>query len=166
MLLGVWCHLLQVHSDIVFSSWHQSALNFHSDLCMVCTKVVQPGSCLVMSLWPLCTTSATGAEMQCFDTYCPMRVPNSKSFMVQLNCSNTDDSFWYSMEYPLGSVLSLCTSLCLPTMHYHELPYILLHYFFTSLMGWKGFHMISLNCYITYAKLCIWQNAGLFQAST
>ena len=35
--------------------------------------------------WPLCASSGTGVVTQCFDIYCPMRVPNSKFSMVRLN---------------------------------------------------------------------------------
>ena len=73
----------------------------------------------LLSPWSLCASSGTEAVTQCFDICCPMRVTNSKFFMVRLNWNSFENC--YFMEYLLGSVLPTCTILCWPDMPYHEL---------------------------------------------
>ena len=124
-----------------------SCPQIRSALRIVCAKVEQPGSCLAMSPWPLCASSGTGAVMQCFNIYCPMRVPNSKFFMVRLNCYNFENCA-ISWSICLGQCshhAQFCADLLCPIINYHNTSTLLSY----SFMGW-GF--LILNCYIIYAN--------------
>ena len=97
-------------------------------------KVEQPGSCLAMSRWPMCASSGTGAVTQCFDIYCPMRLPNSKFFMVRLNCYNFEN-FAISWSICLGQCFhhaQFCADLICPIINYHNTSTLLSY----SFMGW------------------------------
>ena len=134
ILPGGWCHFLQVLLDSVFRGWLHPALKFCSALRIVCAKVEQPGSCLAMSPWPLCASSGTGAVTQCFDIYCPMRVPNSKFFMVRLNCYNFEN-FAISWSICLGQCshhAQFCADLICPIINYHNTSTLLSY----SFMSW------------------------------
>ena len=107
---------------------------FRSALRIVCAKVEQPGSYLSMSPWPMCASSGTGAVTQCFDIYCPMRVPNSKFFMVRLNCYNFEN-FAISWSIRLGQCshhAQFCADLICPIINYHNTSTLLSY----SFMGW------------------------------
>ena len=87
--------------------------------------------------WPLATVRIIGDWSS--DTvfrYLLPDVPNSRFFMVRLNCYYINISHCYFTEYPLGSVCSPCTSMCLPIMQLMNYP----TYFYPTflLLLWVG----------------------------